>query len=91
VRPPTLSFNTSGSLTFADNCGNTITSPNGAWLTGGNTAPASNNLGHTGNAPLNFITNNHQPHERGSQWRYFCGGQQADFCAALFLQQLRQS
>jgi hypothetical protein len=56
--PTTLSFNNSGTLTYADNCGNSITSPNGAWLTGGNTAPASNNLGNTGNAPLVFVTNN---------------------------------
>lgn len=56
--PTTLSFNNSGTLTYADNCGNTITSPNGAWLVGGNTAPASNNIGNTGNAPLVFVTNN---------------------------------
>lgn len=56
--PIQLSFNTNGTLTYADNCANTITSPNAAWLTGGNTAPASNNLGQTGNAPINFITNN---------------------------------
>jgi hypothetical protein len=55
--PTTLSFNNSGTLTYADNCGNTITSPNGAWLVGGNTAPAGNDLGQTGNAPLNFVTN----------------------------------
>lgn len=56
--PTTLNFNASGTITYADNCGNTITSPNGAWLVGGNTAPASNNIGHTGNAPLVFVTNN---------------------------------
>ncbi len=56
--PTSLSFNGSGTLTYADNCGNTITSPNSAWLTGGNTAPASNNIGQTGNAPLVFVTNN---------------------------------
>lgn len=56
--PTTLSFNNSGTITYADNCGNTITSPNAAWLVGGNTNPASNNIGNTGNAPLNFITNN---------------------------------
>lgn len=55
--PTTLSFNNSGTLTYADNCGNTITSPNGAWLVGGNTTPTSNNIGQTGNAPLNFVTN----------------------------------
>lgn len=55
--PTTLSFNNTGTLTYADNCGNTITSPNGAWLVGGNSAPAGNDLGQTGNAPLNFVTN----------------------------------
>ena len=56
--PTSLNFNPSGTVTYADNCGNTVTSPNGAWLVGGNTAPASNNLGQTGNAPLVLITNN---------------------------------
>lgn len=50
-------YNTSGTFSVTDGAG-TVTSPNGAWLVGGNTAPASNNLGQTGNAPLVFITNN---------------------------------
>jgi hypothetical protein len=56
--PTSLGFNSNGTLSYTDNCGNTITSPNGAWLIGGNTNPPSNNLGQTGNAPINFITNN---------------------------------
>lgn len=50
-------YNTDGTVSVTD-AGGTITSPNGAWLVGGNTNPASNNLGQTGNAPLVFITNN---------------------------------
>jgi hypothetical protein len=50
-------FGTSGTLSVTDGAG-TITTPNAAWLVGGNTSPASNNLGQTGNSPLVFITNN---------------------------------
>lgn len=50
-------YNTDGSFSVIDGAG-TVTSPNQAWLVGGNTAPAGNNLGQTGNAPLVFITNN---------------------------------
>jgi hypothetical protein len=82
--PTTLSFNTSGSLTYADNCGNTITSPNGAWLTGGNTAPASNNLGHTGNAPLNFITNNQNRMSVEANGDIFVAGSKPIFVQRFF-------
>jgi hypothetical protein len=50
-------FNTSGTAAITDG-GGTLTTTQGAWLTGGNTAPVSNNLGQTGNQPLVFITNN---------------------------------
>ena len=50
-------YNTNGTVSVTD-AGGTITSPNGAWLVGGNTNPANNNLGQTGNSPLVFITNN---------------------------------
>ena len=52
-----MTFNTSGTASVTD-AGGTITSPNQAWLVGGNTNPSSNNLGQTGNVPLVFITNN---------------------------------
>jgi hypothetical protein len=50
-------YNPNGSFSVADGFG-TVTSPNQAWLVGGNNAPSSNNLGQIGNAPLVFITNN---------------------------------
>ena len=50
-------FNTNGTAAITDGSG-TLTTTTGAWLVGGNTAPASNNLGQTGNAPLVFVTNN---------------------------------
>lgn len=52
-----LAFNTSGTAAVTDG-GGTVTSAEAAWLSGGNTAPPSNNLGQTGNQPLVFITNN---------------------------------
>jgi hypothetical protein len=56
--PTTLDFNTSGTITYSDNCSNTVTSTNSAWLIGGNNGPSSNNIGQVGNSPLVFITNN---------------------------------
>lgn len=50
-------FNTNGTAAITDGNG-TLTTTGAAWLVGGNTAPANNNLGQTGNAPLVFITNN---------------------------------
>ncbi len=50
-------FNPNGSFSVTDGVG-TVTSPNQAWLVGGNSAPSSNNLGQIGNNPLVFITNN---------------------------------
>ncbi len=50
-------YNASGTFSIVDGAG-TVTTANQAWLVGGNTTPASNNLGQTGNAPLVFITNN---------------------------------
>lgn len=52
-----FTFNPSGTATITDGSGS-LTTTGQAWLVGGNTAPAGNNLGHTGNAPLVFITNN---------------------------------
>lgn len=52
-----FSFNTDGTSAITDGSG-TLTTTAGAWLVGGNTAPSSNNLGQTGNAPLVFVTNN---------------------------------
>lgn len=52
-----FTFNPSGTATVTDGTG-PITTTGQAWLVGGNTAPASNTLGQTGNAPLVFITNN---------------------------------
>ncbi len=82
--PTTLSFNASGSLTYADNCGNTITSPNGAWLTGGNTAPASNNIGQTGNAPLVFVTNNQNRMSVEANGDIFVAGSKPIFVQRFF-------
>ncbi|HRP39608.1 MAG: collagen-like protein [Chitinophagales bacterium] len=50
-------FNPSGTAAITDGNG-TLTTTQAAWLIGGNTAPTSNNLGQTGNAPLVLITNN---------------------------------
>lgn len=50
-------FNPSGTASITDGSG-TLTTTGQAWLVGGNTAPSSNNLGQTGNAPLVFVTNN---------------------------------
>jgi hypothetical protein len=50
-------YNANGSFSVTDGFG-TVTSPNQAWLVGGNNAPSSDNLGQIGNAPLVFITNN---------------------------------
>lgn len=50
-------YNPSGSFSVTDGF-STVTSPNQAWLVGGNNAPSSNNLGQIGNSPLVFITNN---------------------------------
>src|SRR5690606_8274306 len=50
--------NANGTLTITTDLPASITSTNGAWLVGGNTNPASNNIGHTTNRPLVFITNN---------------------------------
>lgn len=50
-------YNPDGTFSVVDGAG-TVSSANQAWLVGGNTGPASNNLGQTGNAPLVFITNN---------------------------------
>ncbi len=50
-------FNPDGSVLITDASG-TLTTTAQAWLVGGNTNPASNNLGQTGNAPLVFVTNN---------------------------------
>lgn len=50
-------YNANGTFSVVDGAG-TVTSANQAWLVGGNTGPANNNLGQTGNAPLVFITNN---------------------------------
>ncbi|MFN8299183.1 MAG: hypothetical protein U0T75_08770 [Chitinophagales bacterium] len=50
-------FNADGSVLVTDG-GGTLTTTGQAWLAGGNSAPASNNLGQTGNAPLVFVTNN---------------------------------
>ncbi len=50
-------FNPDGSVLITD-AGGTLTTTAQAWLVGGNTNPASNNLGQTGNAPLVFVTNN---------------------------------
>lgn len=79
-------FNPNGSVLVTDGSG-TLTTTGQAWLVGGNTAPASNNLGQTGNAPLVFVTNNTdrmsvQPNGdifvAGSKpiriVRYFCNG-----------------
>jgi hypothetical protein len=52
-----FAFNPNGTAAITDGNG-TLTTPQAAWLIGGNTAPASNQLGQTGNAPLVFITNN---------------------------------
>jgi len=52
-----ITYNSSGTASVVD-AGGTITTPNQAWLVGGNTGTANNNLGQTGNAPLVFITNN---------------------------------
>lgn len=52
-----FAFNTNGTAAITDGNG-TLTTTQAAWLVGGNTAPTSNNLGQTGNAPLVFITNN---------------------------------
>lgn len=52
-----FAFNPSGTATITDGSGS-LTTTGQAWLVGGNTAPSSNNLGQTGNAPLVFITNN---------------------------------
>jgi hypothetical protein len=52
-----FTFNPNGTAAITDGNG-TLTTTQAAWLVGGNTAPSSNNLGQTGNAPLVFITNN---------------------------------
>ena len=52
-----FTFNPSGTASITDGSG-TLTTTGQAWLVGGNTAPSSNNLGQTGNAPLVFVTNN---------------------------------
>lgn len=52
-----FAFNPTGTATITDGSG-TLTTTAQAWLVGGNTAPASNNIGQTGSAPLVFITNN---------------------------------
>ncbi len=52
-----FTLNTSGTAAITDG-GGTLTTTQGMWLTGGNTNPASNNIGQTGAQPLVFITNN---------------------------------
>ena len=52
-----FTFNAAGNAAITDGSG-TLTTAQQAWLVGGNNAPASNNLGQVGNAPLVFITNN---------------------------------
>lgn len=52
-----FSINPNGSVAITDG-GGTLTTTVAAWLVGGNSNPASNNLGQIGNAPLVFVTNN---------------------------------
>jgi hypothetical protein len=82
--PTSIDFNTSGTITYSDNCSNTVTSTNSAWLIGGNNGPSSNNIGQIGNSPLVLITNNQNRFSVEANGDIFVAGSKPIFIQRFF-------